>query len=584
LDQEGTVLVKFCGFTDPEEAHFAAEIGVDFIGLVFAEHSKRKVMDAKAIVQRIKGTKAKAVGVFVEQTADEMLEICKEFAIDIVQLHGKTAKSEEHKLPKDMVRIYAYEEGDDLSRLDPERDFLLFDNQMPGSGETFDWTRFKAPKGFRCFLAGGLRVENMKDALALSPQGIDVSSGIEKSYGKKDREKMTALMEKIRAPGYYGSFGGAFIPEILTEPMQELKSAFEKAKKDTVFIEEFQRLLREYAGRPTALTEIKRFAEKIGGPRIFLKREDLLHTGAHKLNNALGQCLLAKKMGKTRIIAETGAGQHGVATATACAHLGLSCVIYMGKKDMERQKPNVLRMKLLGAHVIAVEAGSQTLKDAVNEALRDYAENFPTTHYCLGSALGPHPFPEMVAFFQAVIGKEVKEEFSRRFQRHPDLVVACVGGGSNAIGIFSAYLNEKVRLVGVEGGGKGEKEGEHAARFFSGKPGVLHGTRTYLLQNDEGQILPTHSISAGLDYPGVGPQHAELFTEKRVEYTKAHDEEVLEAFKLLALSEGIIPALESSHALAYVVRVAKTLPKETMIVINLSGRGDKDLPYVEGKL
>ena len=379
----------------------------------------------------------------------------------------------------------------------------------------------------------------------------------------------------------YGRFGGAYIAETLMAPLHELQKNWESAACDPLFLANLDRILREYAGRPTALTEVANFARAIDGPRIFLKREDLLHTGAHKLNNALGQCLLAKQMGKTRIIAETGAGQHGVATATACAYLSLECVIYMGKVDMQRQMPNVQKMHLLGAQVISVENGSMTLKDAVNEALRDWSFSYENTHYCLGSALGPHPFPEMVAAFQSVIGKEAKQQLHNMTGNSPDLVVACVGGGSNAIGIFSAFLADPaVQLIGIEGGGKGKDLGEHAARFQGGKPGVFHGCHTYLLQNNDGQIAGTHSISAGLDYPAIGPQHADLFEKGRVHYTNAQDDEVLNAFRLLARTEGIIPALESSHALAYVAKVAKNYSKDKIILINLSGRGEKDLPQL----
>ena len=377
------------------------------------------------------------------------------------------------------------------------------------------------------------------------------------------------------------TFGGTYLPELLIAPIQSLQSAWETYGSDPAFLLEFSQMLQDYAGRETPLTEVKRFAEEIDGPRIFLKREDLVHTGAHKLNNALGQCLLAKRMGKKRVIAETGAGQHGVATATACAHLGLECAIYMGKVDMQRQAPNVSRMRLLGADVVAVEKGSRTLKDAVNEALRDWSFHYEDTHYCLGSALGPHPYPEMVAAFQSVIGKEAAQQIHQKIGRDPDLIVACVGGGSNAIGIFSAFINNpSVALVGVEAGGRGNKLGEHAARFNGGRPGVLHGCYTYLLQDECGQVVPTHSISAGLDYPAVGPHHSELYTSGRAVYASATDEEALAAFKLLSQTEGIIPALESSHALAYVMKVAKQLPKNKVILINLSGRGEKDLPQL----
>lgn len=383
---------------------------------------------------------------------------------------------------------------------------------------------------------------------------------------------------------YYGNFGGQFLPELLMAPIQELSAAFDAIQNNADFKFELLHLLKTYAGRPTPLTEVKRFSAAIDGPRIFLKREDLLHTGAHKINNALGQCLLAKYMGKTRIIAETGAGQHGVATATACALLGLDCDVYMGAVDIARQGPNVARMRILGATIHSVETGSRTLKDAVNEALRDWAAHFQLSHYCLGSALGPHPYPQMVGYFQQVIGEETKSQCLEQFGRLPDRIIACVGGGSNAIGMFTTFLEDKpVNLVGVEAGGTGNQTGEHAARFLSGRPGVLHGCYSYVLQNVQGQIAETHSISAGLDYPMVGPQHADLFNRKRVLYTSVQDNKVVKAFSLLARTEGIIPALESSHALAYMAEIAYTCDKSEHIVINLSGRGDKDIPQLMDK-
>ena len=380
--------------------------------------------------------------------------------------------------------------------------------------------------------------------------------------------------------GRYGEFGGIYLPELLMTPIMELIKIWEKMRSDPSFHRTLTELLKNYAGRPTPLTEVSRFAEAIQGSKVFLKREDLLHTGAHKLNNALGQCLLAKTMGKTRIIAETGAGQHGVATAAACAHLGLDCVIYMGSVDVKRQQPNVLRMRMMGAQVIPVENGAATLKDAVNEALRDWSESYENTYYCLGSALGPHPYPEMVAAFQAVIGEECTQQCEQTFTAPPDVIIACVGGGSNAIGIFSAFLADRaVRLIGVEAGGHGQQLGEHAARFKATR-GVLHGCYTYVLQNEHGQIAPTQSISAGLDYPAVGPQHAQLFAQQRVEYVAVSDSQALHALQLLARTEGIICALESAHALAYLIAVAPTLPKDQCVVVNLSGRGDKDLPQL----
>ncbi|MCB1085298.1 MAG: tryptophan synthase subunit beta [Chlamydiia bacterium] len=369
----------------------------------------------------------------------------------------------------------------------------------------------------------------------------------------------------------YGKYGGAYLPESLIEPIRQMTLEWNRAKGDSRFLQEFQELLTTYAGRPTPLTPVPSFQKAVQGGEIYLKREDLLHTGAHKLNNTLGQCLLAKRMGKKRVIAETGAGQHGVATATAAAKMGLTCTIYMGKKDARRQEPNVKRMELLGGKVIAVDKGSATLKDAINEAMRDYSKTYEESHYCLGSALGPYPYPEMVAYFQRVIGEEVAREMT------PEVVVACVGGGSNAIGIFAPFIG-KARLIGVEGGGTSKRLGEHAARFSGGRPGVLHGSYTYLLQDEGGQIVETSSISAGLDYPAVGPHHAELFDEGLAEYPSATDDEALAALKLLAKTEGIIPAMECAHALAFLVREGKNFSKETKVVMNLSGRGDKDLP------
>ena len=377
----------------------------------------------------------------------------------------------------------------------------------------------------------------------------------------------------------YGEFGGIFMPESLMAPLAELQGSFSHAITDPIFTQGFAELLTHYAGRATPLTEVPRLRQAAKGPRLLLKREDLLHTGAHKINNALGQCLLAKMMGKNRIIAETGAGQHGVATATACAHLGLNCHIYMGEIDISRQHPNVEKMKLLGAEVHPVSSGEKTLKDAVNAALRDYAETFTNTHYCLGSALGPHPYPYMVEYFQSVIGRETKSQCQQRFGQNPNVIIACVGGGSNAIGMFAKFIDEAdVKLIGVEAGGVGDQLGEHAARFSGGRPGILHGCYSYVLQDGAGQIAPTQSISAGLDYPMVGPHHAALYASGRATYTSVTDQEALTAFRLLAQTEGIIPALESAHALALYLRQAREFSPDAIVVVNLSGRGDKDLP------
>jgi len=380
-------------------------------------------------------------------------------------------------------------------------------------------------------------------------------------------------------PGYFGEYGGRFAPETLMAPLEELERAFERWRRDRRFRSELDALLSTYAGRPTPITVADRLSGGSPGARIALKREDLLHTGAHKLNNALGQVLLARRMGKRRVIAETGAGQHGVATASAAAKIGLPCRVYMGSVDMARQAPNVLRMRLLGAEVIAVDSGSRTLKDAINEAMRDWSENVATTHYVLGSALGPHPYPTMVREFQSVIGREARRQFRRIARRDPDAAVACVGGGSNAIGLFSAFLgsNSKTKLYGVEAGGRGPGPGEHAARISGGSLGVLHGTRTMLLQDEAGQILPTHSVSAGLDYPAVGPEHADLAARGRVTYVAVSDDEALDAFESLSRSEGIVPALESAHAVAYASKLASKMPRSRWVLVNLSGRGDKDL-------
>ncbi len=381
--------------------------------------------------------------------------------------------------------------------------------------------------------------------------------------------------------GHFGNYGGMFVPETLMAPLQELAVEYEKTKIDKAFQAELNDLLMNFCGRPTPLYLAARWTEKLGGAKIYLKREDLLHTGAHKINNAIGQILLAKRIGKKRIIAETGAGQHGVATATVCARFGMECIVYMGAVDIERQAPNVARMKLLGAKVVPVTSGQATLKDAVNEAMRDWVATVDHTHYILGSALGSHPFPMMVRDFHRVIGLEAREQILEKEGRLPDLLVACVGGGSNAIGLFHPFIDDvDVKLMGVEAGGDGIIPERHAARFQGGKLGVLQGTKTWLLADDDGQIELTHSISAGLDYAAVGPEHAYLKEIGRADYTYATDDEALAAFQDLSATEGIIPALESSHALAYVNKIAGDMPKDSIIIVNLSGRGDKDLGQV----
>lgn len=581
------MMIKICGMADPETARIAVRLGVTHIGVIFSSLSPRQVdlKTARLIADAVHEEGGEMVGVFVDENLDEILRIASEVRLDFAQLHGTAPRK---ACPFLSIRkIYVVDEHPLPSSLDPQKDLLLFE---PATKKTVG-------SPFRYLIGGGLSLKNIEEKIALyHPDGIDISSGVELYLGVKCLNKIADLLQTVtkqsvcsfkhtislqQKAGRYGSFGGQYVPELLMEPLEELKKGFETVAQEEAFQKELSELLCNYAGRPTKLTEVPRFARSIKGPRIFLKREDLLHTGAHKINHALGQCLLAKKMGKTRVVAETGAGQHGVATATVCALLGLECVVYMGKKDMQRQAVNVEKMRLLGAHVVCVEAGSMTLKEAVNEALRDWAASYETTHYCLGSALGPHPFPAMVAQFQSCIGKEAKCQMQERLNQDPDLCIACVGGGSNAIGLFGAYLdNYKVKLVGVEAGGKGMKLGEHASRFQGGSPGVLHGTYTYVLQNEEGQIGSTHSISAGLDYPAVGPQHADLYTRGRVHYDSCSDSQALDAYKLLAKTEGIIPALESSHALGYLMTIAPTLPPDAIVLVNLSGRGDKDLMHV----
>jgi tryptophan synthase beta chain len=389
---------------------------------------------------------------------------------------------------------------------------------------------------------------------------------------------MPALRQLPDAHGHFGPYGGMFVPETLMFALNDLTAEYERAKIDPAFQTELDQLLRDFAGRPTPLYLAERLTKNLDGAKIYLKREDLLHTGAHKINNALGQILLARRMGKTRIIAETGAGQHGVATATVAARFGYECVIYMGSVDMERQALNVARMRFLGAKVVAVTAGQATLKEAINEAMRDWVTNVRTTHYILGSALGSHPYPMMVRDFHRVIGLEARQQIQEREGKLPDVLLACVGGGSNAIGLFHPFLDDKtVRMIGVEAGGEGIRTGKHAARFQGGRLGVLQGTKTFILANEDGQIELTHSVSAGLDYAAIGPEHSYLRDQERIKYVYATDDEALAAFRTLAETEGIIPALETAHAVAHVIKIAPSLPSDKLIIVNCSGRGDKDV-------
>ncbi len=382
--------------------------------------------------------------------------------------------------------------------------------------------------------------------------------------------------------GYWDEFGGRYVPETLMPALEELELGYENIKKDSNFKAQLQELLEKYVGRPTPLYFAAKLTKRVGGAKIYLKREDLAHTGAHKINNTLGQILLAKRMGKKRIIAETGAGQHGVATATACALMDLDCTVYMGREDIKRQKMNVFRMELLGSTVVPVDSGSATLKDAINEAIRDWVTNVDTTYYCIGSVVGPHPYPRMVRDFQSIIGRETRVQIKKEEGRMPQMLIACVGGGSNALGLFYPFLNDPVQMVGVEAGGRGKKNGEHGASLTRGSVGVLHGAKSFILQDRYGQIMLTHSISAGLDYSGVGPEHSYLKEKGRVKYTTVNDQEAMQAFRVLSETEGILPALESSHAVAYVLKQVSKLNKEDLVIVNISGRGDKDLDIIEG--
>jgi tryptophan synthase beta subunit len=602
--------IKICGITRVEDALLAAELGAWALGFVHYETSPRAV-GAETVREILAALREKletasrpprTVGVFVNASIQEIEKFVSIAGIDAVQLHGDESPEFCAELRRALpaigiIKAFRPRAGQALKSLSsyvPPCESILIDAYAPdrygGSGLTANWPlALEATRRGKTILAGGLKAENIGAAIrAVRPFAVDVSSGVEASPGVKSPEKLRELFRAVQAAenqrdpdsdGWFGPFGGRFAPETLMSPLRELEREYFKQRGNPAFQEELAALLRNFVGRATPLTFASRLTVEAGGARIYLKREDLAHTGAHKINNALGQILLARQMGKRRIVAETGAGQHGVATATVCAKFGLECVVYMGRVDMERQEPNVHRMRLLGAQVVPVDAGTRTLKDAVSEAMRDWVTNVRDTHYLLGSALGPHPYPLLVRDFQSVIGKEARGQILEAEGRLPDELVACVGGGSNALGLFHAFLDdEAVALTGVEAGGRGPNE--HAARFAGGSPGILQGTQTYILQSPGGQILPTHSVSAGLDYAAVGPEHAWLREQGRAGYTSATDDEALAAFHLLARLEGILPALESSHAIAYAMKRAKQLPREAILLVCLSGRGDKDLNTV----
>ncbi|TVP84639.1 MAG: bifunctional phosphoribosylanthranilate isomerase/tryptophan synthase subunit beta [Alkalicoccus sp.] len=601
-------LIKFCGTRSEEDYKAALRSKADFIGFIFAD-SKRKVSASQVKswkTSNAPGSK-KLIGVFVNESPEIIKKTALQAGIDSIQLHGSETPDEVKNLKEEtsltiFKTIHHSSEALEQMRLfEGFVDGYVIDTKTPagwgGTGTSFDWeavpayTKEAAEQNVFCLIAGGITPDNIKDLLAFEPHGIDVSSGIETDERNDERKMMImseAAKKSYQAPdalGRYGSFGGKYVPETLMYALEELEEAYKSIKEDEQFHNDLWKELSEYSGRPTAVTYAERLTEHFGGAQIYLKREDLNHTGAHKINNALGQALLAKKMGKNQIVAETGAGQHGVASATVAARFGMSCKVFMGAEDMKRQELNVFRMRLLGAEVIEVTSGGKTLKDATNEAIRHWVANVEDTFYLIGSVVGPHPYPMIVRDFQSVIGAESRRQLLERTGKLPDEVVACVGGGSNAIGMFYPFLeDEKVKLTGVEAAGKGVETSLHAATLSKGRKGVLHGSLSYLLQDEDGNIIEPYSISAGLDYPGIGPEHAHLHETKRVNYVPATDSEAMAALQTLCELEGILPAVETAHALAHVEKAAPKMNKEEIILVCLSGRGDKDVQTIQNVL
>lgn len=599
--------VKICGITRPQDALLAGQYGADAIGLVFYAPSPRAVTieQAQQIIEVLPPFLT-TVGLFVNADPHWVHEVLHQIPLDILQFHGEEEPDYCARFSRPYIKALRMAEGvnlDEFAQRYTAARAILLDTFVAGvqggTGQTFDWKLIPSHFSKRLILAGGLTPENVSAAIqAVHPYAVDVSGGVELSKGIKDEHKIAAFMKgtltvnmtneshrpHLDMPdhqGHFGRFGGKFVSETLMQPLEELRQAYERYMQDSEFLAELNDNLHHFVGRPSPLYHAARWSNLLGGAQIYLKREDLNHTGAHKINNTVGQALLAKRMGKTRIIAETGAGQHGVATATVAARMGFECIVYMGSEDIKRQAINVYRMRLLGAEVRAVESGSKTLKDALNEAMRDWVTHVDNTFYIIGTVAGPHPYPAMVRDFQAIIGREARQQIKTLTGRLPDVLIACVGGGSNAIGLFYPFIqDDNVAMYGVEAAGYGIETGKHAASLCTGKVGVLHGNRTYLLTDADGQIIETHSISAGLDYPGVGPEHAWLKDTGRAQYVAITDAEALAAFHDLTRIEGIIPALESSHALAYTKKLAPTLGRDKTIIVNLSGRGDKDIHTV----
>lgn len=571
--------LKFCGVCRAQDAAQAAALGADYVGVILSPGFPRSqtLSSAEEILHAADGVKK--VGVFVNAALNDITEAAQKLRLDVIQLHGDESIAFIASLRERLTQeIWKTVQAADVATYRDVVDGVL----LEGVTRLAD---VAPPHARALIIAGGLNAENVAMEVARwQPDVVDVSSGIERQMGVKATDLMEAFARNARAAaGRFGDFGGTYVPETLVAPLHELAAAYDEIRAQPAFLEEWRELLREYVGRPTPLYRADRLGHAAGGITVYLKREDLNHTGAHKINNTLGQILLARRMGKTRIIAETGAGQHGVATATVCALFGLQCVVYMGEEDARRQALNVYRMKLLGGEVRTVASGTRTLKDATNEAMRDWVANARDTHYIIGSVVGPDPYPRMVRDFQAVIGQEIRAQLLEKEHRLPVSVVACVGGGSNAMGTFYDFVPDReVELVGVEAAGEGLKSGRHSASLSAGRPGVLHGSYSFLLQDEDGQVAPAHSVSAGLDYPGVGPEHAYLKASGRAEYVSVTDAEALNAFEQLARLEGIIPALESAHAIAYVLAHGQRWRNRGPVVVCLSGRGDKDVEQVAG--
>ncbi|MDD5697553.1 MAG: tryptophan synthase subunit beta [Victivallaceae bacterium] len=584
--------LKICGLTRRQDIIAAVSAGARYVGFIFYSKSPRgvtpeQVRELSAAVP----AGVKKVGVFVNAPAAVIRKTVEFCGLDIVQLHG----DETPEFARQLTGVEVWKALRLDTAADAEyaaaypADAILADTmtaeQRGGTGTTGNWRlAAELSRRRRVVLAGGITPSNLAEAVAqVQPAVIDVNSGVETAPGIKDKDKITEIGKRLmNKKGFYGIYGGQYVAETLMPALHAVEKAFHEFRRDAACRNELEEYLRDYVGRPSPLYLAKRLTAHCGGAQIYLKREDLNHTGAHKVNNTIGQALLAKFMGKQRLIAETGAGMHGVATATAAALLGFECEVFMGTEDIRRQASNVRRMEVLGAKVSAVPPENATLKDAMNEAIRNWVETVDDTFYVIGTVAGPHPYPEMVREFQKIIGEETHRQILEKTGKLPAQVIACVGGGSNAMGIFAGFTADKqVKLVGVEAGGRGLETGLHAASISGGKLGVLHGTKMYLLQDEDGQIRTTHSISAGLDYPGVGPEHCYFSDSGQAEYTVITDAEAVAAFELLCRTEGIIPALESSHAVAEAIKRAPGLSPDEIIIVNLSGRGDKDLQSVK---